>query len=191
VHARVLDRTDENLRGMRLARKRESTPGRARASSDYGDCVRPGSDDGTRRARPAAPQRRPVPDRAERRLEEAELLVAANRHDAAIAVLEEIWPEVRRDVELSLRHRLAHAWAQMYRGNLDRAADLLAQAEALVASPHFDAGDRAEVLYRRGCIALKRSDVAEASSLFTRALETNERSGRPSAVLAAHALEWR
>jgi tetratricopeptide (TPR) repeat protein len=79
----------------------------------------------------------------------------------------------------------------MYCGRLDIAADLLAQADSIVQSPHFDAADRAAVLYRRGCIALKRTEVAEAISLFTRALETNAQSARPSSLLAADVRNWR
>ena len=149
----------------------------------------------------------PLPDRAstarvvlfptetdpasEAKLIEAEGLVAANRHEAAVELLEEIWPEIRHDAPLALRHRLALSWAEMYRGALEHASEVLAQAEAIVTSPHFDPVDRAEILYRHGCVALKRSDVAEATLLFTRALETNERSPRPSKLLAAHAHEWR
>ncbi|HVP75546.1 MAG TPA: tetratricopeptide repeat protein [Gaiellaceae bacterium] len=146
-----------------------------------------------------APGRAPLmaaPERVEhgeldRALAQAERLAADNLHDDAVRELEEIWHETRADLSLALRHRLALSWAEMYRGNLSRAGDLLEQAQMIVQSPRFDATDRAEVLYRRGCVSLKRTEVAEADSLFTRALETNDRSARPSALLAANAHEWR
>ena len=127
----------------------------------------------------------------ERRLADAELLTVANHHDAALELLDELWPETRRFPVLACRHRLATAWAQMYRGRLDEAAGLLERADAIVQSPLFDAADRAEVLFRRGCVTLKRGEVADATALFTRALETNARSARPSPLLAAYVLDWR
>jgi len=130
-------------------------------------------------------------DDAERRLTSAETLTRDNDHVAALEQLEELWQDVSLDAALALRHRLAAAWAEMYQGRLDVASDLLAQADSIVQSPHFDAADRAAVLYRTGCVALKRLEVAEAVSLFTRALETNIRSARPSTLLAADIRNWR
>ena len=126
-----------------------------------------------------------------RALDEAERLAADNHHDAAVRELEEVWDEARTDQSLKLRHRLALSWAEMYRGNLDRAHELLQQALMIVQSPRFDATDRAEVLHRLGCVALKSAEIADAASLFTRALETNDRSAEPSHRLAASAYEWR
>lgn len=133
----------------------------------------------------------PLYGELERALEEAERLAADNHHDAAVQELEEVWDETRTNQALKLRHRLALSWAEMYRGNLDRARELLQEAEMIVKSPRFDATDRAEVLHRLGCVALKSAEVADAASLFTRALETNDRSREPSLVLAASAHEWR
>jgi tetratricopeptide (TPR) repeat protein len=127
----------------------------------------------------------------EQRLAEAERLAERNDHELALQQLEELWSDVRDEPALALRHRLAASWAEMYAGRLDRAAALLVQAESLVNTATCDAVDRAEVLYRRGCVALKSADVAEATTLFTRALETNQRSSRPSDLLTAHVLEWR
>ncbi|MGZ8716502.1 MAG: hypothetical protein ACXWYO_05250 [Gaiellaceae bacterium] len=127
----------------------------------------------------------------EARLADAEALTRDNDHVGALEQLGVLWLDVRHDAALVLRHRLASAWAEMYCGHLDIAADLLAQADAMVQSPHFDAADRAAVLYRRGCIALKRTEVAEAITLFTQALETNARSARPSSLLAADVRKWR
>jgi tetratricopeptide (TPR) repeat protein len=127
----------------------------------------------------------------EQRLTDAETLTRDNDHVGALEQLDMLWLDVRHDAALVLRHRLASAWAEMYCGHLDIAADLLAQADSIVQSPHFDAADRAAVLYRKGCIALKRTEVAEAISLFTRALETNARSSHPSMLLAAEVRKWR
>jgi tetratricopeptide (TPR) repeat protein len=127
----------------------------------------------------------------EQRLSDAEALTYCNDHAAALEQLASLWLRVRHLPALALRHRLAASWAEMYRGRLDIAADLLANADSIVQSPEFDDAERAAVLYRRGCVALKRSEVAEAVSLFTRALETNARSARPSALLAADIRNWR
>jgi len=127
----------------------------------------------------------------EERLACAEALTRNNDHVAALEQLDILWPDVHDDAPLALRHRLAAAWAEMYQGHLDAAADLLAKADMIVQSPHFDAADRAAVLYRQGCVSLKRTEVAEAISLLTRALETNVRSAHPSTLLAADIRNWR
>ena len=126
-----------------------------------------------------------------RRLAEAERLVANNLHEPALEQLELLWPDLRHEPELAFRHLLAEAWARMYVGGLARTAELIEQADALSRSPRFDAGARAEVIFHRGCLAFTRSDVAEATSLFTRALDTNERAPEPSRLLAARVHEWR
>jgi tetratricopeptide (TPR) repeat protein len=127
----------------------------------------------------------------EQRLADAERLAETNHHELALGRLEELWSDVRHEPALALRHRLAEAWSEMYCGRLDRSNELLRQAESLANLPAFDAADRAQVLYRLGCVALKQADVAEAIALFTRGLETNQRSSRPSDLLTAQILEWR
>lgn len=127
----------------------------------------------------------------DRRLAEAERLAEGPEPHRALEQLPELWAEVRHEPALALRHRLAEAWALMYCNGLDRAAELLAHAEALASSPVFDARERADVLYRQGCLALKSARVAEATELYTRALDTNQRSPRPSDLLTTRALEWR
>ncbi len=124
-------------------------------------------------------------------LKAAEDLVARNLHGQAVEQLENLWSEVRSDSALALRHRLALSWSEMYRGELEHAAELLEHANAIVQSPRFDAGDRAEVLYRRGCVALKCAKIADATSFFTRAIELNEHAPQPRMLLAAQAHEWR
>ena len=122
---------------------------------------------------------------------EAEKLLDVNRHDEAVASLEGIWHETKLEAALALRHLLVVSWAEMYAGHLGVAAELLDRADSLVRLPRFDASQRAELLFRQGCLALKGADVAEASSLFTRALETNERAPVPSLRLHTRAYEWR
>ena len=124
-------------------------------------------------------------------LTRAEQLVTDGRHDEAVEELEKLWPEVRGDVSLALRNRLALSWSEMYRGELETATELLEHAQAIVKSPRFDAADRAELLYRRGCVAFKRGEVADATSLFTRALDLNENAPRQRVLLAANVYEWR
>jgi tetratricopeptide (TPR) repeat protein len=141
---------------------------------------------------PAPVQLVAVPDTdIESHLAEAEELARGADREAALDLLDELWPAARHVPALALRHRLATAWIEMYRGDLDLAGELLTHAEAIVDSPLFDAVDRAQVLYRRGCLTLQQSHIAEATMLFTRALETNTRSGRQSSTLAADALNWR
>ena len=121
----------------------------------------------------------------------AEHLVEQNAHDEAVEQLENIWSDVRNDAALALRQRLALSWSEMYRGNLDHAAELLEHAQSLAKGARFDASHRADVMYRRGCVALKRGRAADATSLFTRALELNAAAPRPRILLAAHTHEWR
>lgn len=132
-----------------------------------------------------------VRDGAVEALAAAERLVARNRHDDAVEQLEALWPDVRTDAALALRQRLALAWSEMYRGNLEHAAELLEHAQAVAKGGRFDSSHRADVLYHRGCVALKGGAVADATSLFTRALELNAAAPRPRLLLAAHVHEWR
>jgi tetratricopeptide (TPR) repeat protein len=121
----------------------------------------------------------------------AEELVAQHRHDEAVERLEDLWNELRGNAPLALRQRLALSWSEMYRGKLEHAAELLEHAGVIAQSPRFDAADRAEILYRRGCVALKCAAIAHATSLFTRALDLNEHAPRPSILLAANVYQWR
>jgi tetratricopeptide (TPR) repeat protein len=127
----------------------------------------------------------------EARLRAAESLTENNQHVAALEALASLWEDVQDDPPLAFRHRLAAASAEMYCGRLDDALALLAQADRISQTLHFDAADRAAVLYRLGCVELKRANVAEAISLFTRSLETNAYSAHPSLLVAAGVRNWR
>jgi tetratricopeptide (TPR) repeat protein len=124
-------------------------------------------------------------------LAEAEALVVANRHDEAVEQLEALWADARGDAALALRQRLALAWSELQRGNLEHADELLAQAAGIAQSSRFDAADRAEVTFRQGCVTFQKNQVAEAIALLTRALEANEHAPRPRPLLASNAYEWR
>lgn len=124
-------------------------------------------------------------------LAKAELLVEEGRHAEAVERLGSLWPELRGEVSLAFRHHLALSWSEMCLGELDSAAELLTHAQTIARSPHFDSCDRAELLYRRGCVAFKQGEIADATSLFTRALDLSEQAPRQRALLAANAYEWR
>ena len=124
-----------------------------------------------------------VQRRRRRALAHAEALVAANKHCEAIAELEELWLNVRSDQALSLRRqRLALVWSEMALGDLEHAAGLLEQADGIVRSPRFDASDRADVLFRRGCVDFQRGNVAEAITELTGAIELNAQSSASTAA---------
>jgi tetratricopeptide (TPR) repeat protein len=124
-------------------------------------------------------------------LAHAEALVAANRHREAVVELEELWLNVRSDQALSLRQRLALSWSEMTLGNLEHAAALLEQADGIVRAPRFDAADRADVLFRRGCVDFQRGNVAEAINELTSAIELNAESSVSRPLVTANAHEWR
>lgn len=124
-------------------------------------------------------------------LASAEALLAAGDYASAAEALEQLWDDVRSDPALALRQRLALAWAHLYLGRLDEAASVLEHAAGIAQSPRFDAADRAEVVFRQGCVAFNRMQPAEASALLTRALDLNERAPQPRQRLAARAHEWR
>jgi tetratricopeptide (TPR) repeat protein len=124
-------------------------------------------------------------------LTHAEALVAANKHDEAVVALEALWLNVRSDQALALRQRLALSWSEMTLGNLEHAAGLLEQADGIVRAPRFDASDRADVLFRRGCVAFQLGNVAEAINELTGAIEMNAQSPLPRPLVAANAHEWR
>jgi tetratricopeptide (TPR) repeat protein len=127
----------------------------------------------------------------EQRVEEAERAVAESRYDDAVALLGDVQLAPAQSPDLALRVLLAGSWARMYRGELDGALELLKTAKQVAHRPGFNDVDRAEVLYRIGCVRVKRGAVARAVNDLTLALELCERSGRPCDRLRAEILEWR
>ena len=123
-------------------------------------------------------------------LADAEALLGRQRYADAADALDALWEDARHEPQRALRQRLALAWCKLYLGELDDAAELLEHAATIARSPQFDAADRAEVLFRTGCVAFNRGDVAEASALFTRALAENQRSALPRVDLSSRVYEW-
>jgi tetratricopeptide (TPR) repeat protein len=127
----------------------------------------------------------------EERVAAAEAAVDAGRYDEAIELLagDRVVPSVFPD--LALRSLLAESWARMYRGELDDALELLKTAKQVAHRPGFNDVDRAQVLYRIGCVRVRRGAISRAVSDFALALELCDRSGRPCDGLRAEIYDWR
>jgi len=120
----------------------------------------------------------------------AEQAIEEHDYAQALVALEHLHPSLDFP-EVALRALFAESWARMSLGQLDPAVAVLERARALAERPCFGDGERADALYRLGCCRLGLSQVANAISLFTVALELCERSPRPSDLLGARILEWR
>jgi len=121
----------------------------------------------------------------------AEHAVEESRWDDAVALLDEITVVPTQYPDLALRSLAALAWAQMYRGELDEALTLLKTAKQVAHRPGFNDLDRADVLFRIGCVRVKRGAHSRAVNDLSLALELCERSGRPCDRLRAEILQWR
>ena len=121
----------------------------------------------------------------------AEQAVEESRWDDAVALLGEITVVPTQYPDLALRSLVARSWAQMYRGELDEALTLLKTAKQIAHRPGFNDVDRAEVLFRIGCVRVKRGAHSRAVNDLTLALELCGRSGRPCDKLRAEILQWR
>ncbi len=121
----------------------------------------------------------------------AEQAVEESRWDDAVALLDEVTVVPTQWPDLALRSLAARAWAQMYRGELDEALALLKTAKQIAHRPGFSDLDRAEVLFRIGCVRVKRGANSRAVNDLSLALELCERSGRPCDQLRAEILQWR
>ncbi len=124
-------------------------------------------------------------------VKEAERAVAESRHADAVAALDgrPLLPDVHAD--LALRALFAESWARMSLGDLQTALSRCERARAIAEGATFSDADRAEALYRLGCVRVKLNAIATAASLFTLALELADRSGLPCDRLRAGILEWR
>ena len=127
----------------------------------------------------------------ERRVGAAELAVAESRWDDVVAILAESPIAPAQLPDLALRSLFAESWARMYLGELDEALELLKVAKRVAHRLGFNDLDRAQVLYRIGCVRVKRSAISRAVNDLSLALELCERSGRPCEALRAEILEWR
>jgi tetratricopeptide (TPR) repeat protein len=121
----------------------------------------------------------------------AERAIEESRWDDAVAVLDEITIVPTQYPDLALRGLVARSWAQMYRGELDEALTLLKTAKQVAHRPGFNDLDRADVLFRIGCVRVKRGNNSRAVNDLSLALELSERSGRPCDRLRAEILQWR
>jgi tetratricopeptide (TPR) repeat protein len=120
-----------------------------------------------------------------------ELAVEESRWDDAVALLDEFTVVPSEFPDLALRGLAARSWAQMYRGELDEALTLLKTAKLIVHRPGFSDLDRAEILFRIGCVRVKRGANSRAINDLSLALELCERSGRPCDRLRGEILQWR
>ncbi len=121
----------------------------------------------------------------------AEQAVEESRWDDAVALLDELAIIPTQFPDLALRSLAARSWAQMYRGELDEALTLLKTAKQVAHRPGFSDLDRAEILFRIGCVRVKRGAHSRAVNDLSLALELCERSGRPCDQLRAEILQWR
>ena len=117
--------------------------------------------------------------------------VDESRWDDAVALLDDFTIIPSQFPDLALRSLAARAWAQMYRGELDEALTLLKTAKQIAHRPGFSDLDRAEVLFRIGCVRVKRGANSRAVNDLTLALELCARSGRSCDRLRAEILQWR
>ena len=127
----------------------------------------------------------------ERRVAAAEAAVAESRWHDAVSILGESPIAPAHLPDLALRSLLAESWARMQLGELDEPLKLLKVAKRVVHRAGFDDLDRAQVLYRIGCVRVQRSAFSRAVNDLTLALELCARSGRPCDRLRAEILEWR
>jgi tetratricopeptide (TPR) repeat protein len=124
-------------------------------------------------------------------VEEAEQALVAHDYARAVELLADAHSSRASRPRLALRALLAESWARMSLGELQPAVALLSRARALAEQADFDDVDRADVLFRLGCCRLNLSELANATSLLTLALELCDRSGRRCDALRARILDWR
>jgi tetratricopeptide (TPR) repeat protein len=134
-----------------------------------------------------------VRTRVEAVLARAEALSEARRYEEAA----DVFRAVRADLgatgspELEVRALSGEAWAQLERGEIREAVELLQQARELAEAPQLDDVTRADVLFRLGVCRYKLSSVASAIGLLDEALALAEASGLPCDLLRADILGWR
>lgn len=131
--------------------------------------------------------------RVEALLARAEALSEDHRYDEAV----EQFAAVRGDVgatgsvELEVRALAGEAWAQVQRGSMREAIDLLSVARERAEGPQFSDLERADLLFRLGVCRYKLSSIATAVALFDEAHALADRSGLPCDRLKVDILGWR
>ena len=121
----------------------------------------------------------------------AERAILEHRYADAVAIVTDPHPARATSPDLVLRALFVESWARMYLGELNEAIELLEYGQAVAEQSWFSDVERADALFRIGCCRFKLSEIAEATSLFTLALDLCDRSGRPCDLLRAQILRWR
>jgi tetratricopeptide (TPR) repeat protein len=139
------------------------------------------------------PLRAVGPERAEAAdaVREAERASEGARYAEAAAAFAAVSVSASSHPVLALRVLLGECWARLYLGELDQALELATRGRALAERADFGDAQRADAVFRLGCVRLKRSEVALAISLFTVALDLCDRSSERCDRLRARILEWR
>ena len=119
-------------------------------------------------------------------LQRVEELIERSAWAEAVDAIGDVHVPASSAPELALRVLFAESWARMYLGELDLADAVAERARALVEAPVFADGDRADALFRLGCVRLKRGQVSNAVALLTEALRLGS-----DARLRARVYEWR
>jgi tetratricopeptide (TPR) repeat protein len=104
-------------------------------------------------------------ERAERAIREAEKLSDANEYATALASLDAVAGvvEAADDCSLVRAWAVARGWALVQLGELD-------SASALLERQAIDGAEASEVVFLRGVVAYKRSEIEAATRLFGEAL---------------------
>jgi tetratricopeptide (TPR) repeat protein len=131
--------------------------------------------------------------RVEAMLARAEALAQAHRFEEAAEAFDDARTAVLAtgSPELEVRLISGKAQAQMERGELRDAIELLNRARVMSEAPEFSDVDRAEVLFRLGVCRYKLSSVATAVGLLSEALKVAEGSNLPCDLLRSDILGWR
>jgi tetratricopeptide (TPR) repeat protein len=119
-------------------------------------------------------------------VQHVEELVERSAWTEAVEAIGDVQVPASSAPELALRVLFAESWARMYLGELELAEAVIERARSLAEGPAFDERDRADAMYRLGCVRLKLGKVSNAVALFTEALRLGS-----DARLCARAYEWR
>ena len=121
----------------------------------------------------------------------AEAQVEGARYADAAMALSGLHGLVAVNPVLAFRALVAESSARLYLGELDSSLALVERARALSERPEFSDADRADAMFRFGCVRLKMANVSVAIESFTIALELCDRSGAMCDRLRADILQWR
>jgi tetratricopeptide (TPR) repeat protein len=137
---------------------------------------------------------RVVPDiyaELEAEISMAETQVEESQYADAAATLSGLQGLASTDPLLAFRALVAESSARLYLGELDSSLELVERARALAERSELSDIHRADAMFRLGCVRLKMSNVSDAISWFTLALELCDRSDAMCDRLRADVLQWR